>query len=457
MIAGANRMQAAPAVEPLFRYGAAGNIVPWLASGYKENAAEKTITITLNKGIKFHDGTDLNAEAVKWNFEEYKTAKMAGTEMFKSVDIIDDYNIRITLTQWDNTVLSNLPFFGLMISPTAFKKNGRDWATNNAVGTGPFQLISFARDSKTVYKKFDGYWQKGKPYVDQIDWTPIANGVTRFMSLKSGEVDIALYLDSKDRPELEKSGFKIASEKVASPMSMVPDSVHPESPWANVKVRQAAQHAIDSQAIVEKILLGQGEAPNQLMFKGHWSYNPDIVGYPYNPAKAKQLLAEAGYPTGFKTTIYNLIDNDFNPIYEAVQSYFKAVGIDATLEPIQVARWMELAVRGGNWNGLMHMGAISNLDTTAQLSTRFMGANYYSKMAVPEDYAKAVKDALAAPDFDTKQKLTKQALKIFVDKYCNIIFINFQFRYYANAKYVNNSGFGTTVIYWNPEEVWLSR
>jgi peptide/nickel transport system substrate-binding protein len=457
MVPGANRMQAAPAIEPLFRYDPTGNLVPWLATGYKENVADKSVTITLKKGIKFHDGTDLNADAAKWCLETYAAAKMAGTERFKTVDVIDDYTFRINLSEWDNTVITTLPFTGMMISPTAFKKNGQDWAVINPIGTGPFQFVSFARDTKTVYKKFDGYWQKGKPYVDGVEWVPILNLVTRGLSFRGGEIDAALWLDTKDKDALEKEGYKITQEKISTCMGMVGDSINPSSPWANVKVRQAAQYAIDNQAIVTGILKGQGEAPNQIIFKGNWAYNPDIVGYPYNPTKAKQLLAEAGYPNGFKTNIYNLQDLNFDPIYGATQNYLKAVGIDATLNPILAAKWMELAVRGGKWDGLMHIGAVQNLDVAGVFTGRFFGGNYYSQMLIPDDYRDAVKNAVTAPDFVTKQKYTREASKLMIDKYCLINPLDFAFNIYANGKAVRNSGLGETVTWWTPEEVWLDK
>ena len=94
--------------------------------------------------------------------------KHAGTEKFKSLDIVDPSTVRITLTEWDSTVISNLAMtIGLMVSPTACKKNGVEWAANNPVGTGPFQFVSWEKTVRLSYKKFPGYWIKGKPYVDQ--------------------------------------------------------------------------------------------------------------------------------------------------------------------------------------------------------------------------------------------------------------------------------------------------
>ena len=184
------------------------------------------------------------------------------------------------------------------------RKTGKSGARPIPSEPDPFSLSSWEKDVRTTYKKFPGYWQKGKPYLDAIEWIPIYDTLTRLLSLKKGEIDLALSLDPKDVGALEKEGFVVARRKVgAGIMSLVPDSANPSSPWANLKVRQAAQYALDTEALVKTIYHGESEAVNQEIYKGHWGYNPSIVGYPYNPARARQLLAEAGYPGGFKTKL----------------------------------------------------------------------------------------------------------------------------------------------------------
>ena len=148
--------QAAPAVERLLRTDKTGKLIPWLATGFASDVVAKTITLPLRKGVKFHDGTDFNAEAVKWNLDLNMSARSPGTEKFRSVDIIDDYTVRINLTSWDSTVTGNLvQALGMIISPTAYKKNGEEWCANHPVGTGPFQFVSWEKDVRTTYKKFD--------------------------------------------------------------------------------------------------------------------------------------------------------------------------------------------------------------------------------------------------------------------------------------------------------------
>lgn len=360
-----SQRQAAPALEPLLRTDKSGKIIPWLASDYKNDVAAKAVTLTLQKGVRFHDGTDFNADAVKWNLEQYVAAKSGGTEKFKSIDVVDDFTVRINLTDWDNTVTSNLAYtLSMIISPTAYKTKGADWILNNPVGTGAFEFVSWTKDGKTIYKKFGSYWRKGQPYLDGVQFIPITETTTRQLSFRQGELDIVLGLAPEDRAGLEKDGYLIAGTRIGSgATSLVPDSANPNSPWSKLQVRQAAQYAIDTDAIVKAIFVTEAEPANQWIYKGHWGYNPDVKGYPFDPAKAKQLLAEAGYPNGFKTKITYLgTDAASARPYTAVQGFLKAVGIDADLDPATSARWNEVALAGGKWEGLL-MGVFWALRT----------------------------------------------------------------------------------------------
>ena len=161
-------IEASPCLEPLVIQDDSGNYLPWLASDIKTDAAAKTVTFPLRKGVKFHDGTDLDATAVKWNLDQSLKAKTVGSKNIKSIDVVDNNTVRINLSQWDNTLLYNLSqrqYMGYMISQSAFEKNGADWSAKNPIGTGPFQFVNWTLNSKVVYKKFDTYWQTGKPYA----------------------------------------------------------------------------------------------------------------------------------------------------------------------------------------------------------------------------------------------------------------------------------------------------
>ncbi len=452
-----------PGVETLFRFDKDGKVTPWLALSRKDDAKNKSMTIALRKGVKFHDGTDFDSEAVKWNLEQSMAAKQMGTEKFKSVDVIDPYTVRVNLTEWDSTIISQLSAqgLGMMVSPTGCKKNGVEWCAKNPIGTGPFQFVSWEKDTRTVWKKFPGYWQKGKPYLDEIVWTPIFDAGTRVMSIKAGEVDISATIAAKDVADLEKSGLIIARGKVGSgSVGLIGDSANSKSPWADIRVRQAAQHAIDTAALVKTVFRGEGEPANQFIYKGHWGYNPGVAGYPYNLAKAKELLKQAGYPNGFKTKIIYRQNPQEDELFTAVQGYLRAVGIDADLDPAQKGRYDQIATLGGKWEGLIMNRVSPNPDVPGVMSAIYAGDGQdYAFMAAPPDYKKAIENAIAAPDFAGKAKWTKEIMKLMIDKYALQITLLCRYDFVAQQKYVHNHGLNGTPAnaMWTPADVWLDK
>jgi peptide/nickel transport system substrate-binding protein len=453
--------QASPAIETLFRLDKTGKPVPYLAASVKENAKAGNITLVLKKGIKFHDGTDFNAEAVKWNLEEYMAVKTPGVEKLKSIDVVDANTVRINLTEWDSTVISTftqLP--GMMISPTSCKKDGEQMCANRPVGTGPFQFVSWDKDKMTIYKKFPGYWQKGKPYLDGIEWMSVAEPLTRELTFRNGTADLLLTVAPKDVATLEKDGYIVSRNRLVGAMSLVPDSANSQSPFADVRVRRAAQYAIDAGAIVKAVYRGEAEAVNQWIYKEHWAYNLSIVGYPYNPTKAKQLLTEAGYPNGFKTKILYRTNPIQDQVFVAVQGYLKAVGIDAELEPVQIQRYDLVAFQGGKWEGLIMDAVLANPDIVALLAQSYAGGGKaYTQMAVPADYSKAIQMAVTAADFKTKQKWTQEVMKLMIDKYALQITLLCRMDFAVSTKKVHNHGANTTPNngFWTPEEVWMEK
>jgi peptide/nickel transport system substrate-binding protein len=450
----------APAIETLFRIDAAGRAQPWLVENFKENSKALMITLTLRKGIKFHDGTDFDAEAVKWNLDQQFAAKTAGTQNFKSIVVSGLYVVVINLTSWDSTVPSNLAqFLGMMISPTAYKKNGQEWCEKNPVGTGPFQFVSWEKGARLSYKKSPNYWQKGKPYVDKIEFTLVLDALTREMSLKKGELDLMLTLSARNMTAFEKEGYSVVRQHAGSGARvMIPSSLNTNSPMANVKVRQAIQYAIDSQAIVKSIFNNEYEPVNQYLYKGHWGYNPKVAGYPFNPEKAKKLLAEAGYSNGFKTKLTYVAGVDNDQVFAAVQAYLKQVGIDLELDPAQIGRWNS-TLTGAAWEGLWVGQMSANPDVVVPLVQFYSGGTAFVSMAKPDDYLKAIQRAVVAPDFKAKQKAVLDIQKLLIDKYALMIPLYGMFEFAVSKTYVHNHGFQSSPNNgaWTPEELWLEK
>lgn len=331
-IIGPDSQNAQFCLEPLLRGDSKGNVSPWLAESYKVSDDLQSVTFALRKGVKFHDGTDFNAKAAKWNLDKAIAAKSQPN--WKSVDVIDDYTIKVNFNQRAN---NNLLSFAddhpasWMVSPTAFEKNGVEWMRNNPVGTGPFKFVSFQRDVNYKVVKNPDYWIKGKPYLDALEILYIADPTTQKAAMQAGEVDALQMEPGKMAADLEALRFKVVNVLTRT-YCFLPDSAHPDSPYANQKVREAVEYALDREAIAKAFSYGYWKATYQIPPTGSVAYNPDFtLARKYNPDKAKQLLADAGYSSGFKTTILVLPALVNRDIPVALQSYLSAIGISAEL------------------------------------------------------------------------------------------------------------------------------
>jgi ABC-type transport system substrate-binding protein len=427
-------MVAGTAIENLFKFDETGTPVPWLSTGWEVSSDLKSITLTLRKEVKFHDGTDFNAQAVKWNLTQFSsgsastpgTVTRAELNAVSSIDVLDDYKVRLNLSRWDNTLVSNLAYAaGGMISPTAFQKNGQAWCENNPVGTGPFQFVSWQKDVSVTFKKFEGYWQKGKPYLDGVQWVIIADPMTQIAAFMKGDIDVLLDVAPKNVGTLQSKGkYQFTSVKTEV-LGMTCDSVHSDTPFADVRVRQAINYAIDTKAIIKALSYGLYLEVNQFSIPGLWANNPDVKAYPYNPAKAKELLAAAGYPNGFKTTIYvRQPPAIFADTATAIQGYLKAVDIDAQVQVLNFGGWAKM-VRGGWQNGLYLFDLdISNPDDLLNIKRALSKAGgLLTAMDHPEEYEKAITEALLTPDLESKKKATREVNRLMMDKYALVTWI----------------------------------
>ena len=366
-----NKLQK-PAVEYLLREDIKGNYHPFLATGWKIDTVKNTITLSLRKGIKFHDGTDFNAKAAKWCLDRSIEAKQV--KGFLSVDVVDDYTIRINVDKYQNNFLNFLSssYGGGMVSPTAYEKNGKEWARWNPVGTGPFKFVSFERGSKLTFTKWDGYWQKGRPYLDGIEFLFIRDPMTQQAAMRASgaeRVHVLCVTSGEQAAMMKAQGFEVLTMPIG-PVSLIPDSNNPDSPLSKRKVRQAISYAINREAIAKARGFGFWSAANQIPSPGNLGYVKDLPFGQYDPKKAKQLLAEAGYPNGLKTKIIvqpALVDRD---AMVAVQRYLGEVGIEVELEFPDGGGYTAI-----KWKTGWHNGFCAN--HTRMLATFNITYNYY--------------------------------------------------------------------------------
>ena len=182
---------AEPAVETLGRYDESGALVPYLAKDFELDADSLTLTIHLREGVKFHDGTICDAEAVKWNLEEFKASGRNEIDDVASIEVIDPLTLVLHLSRWNNSIAEAVLFTaGRIVSPTYFKTHGRDAAMANPVGTGPFKFVKWERDVRIVYEKNEDYRVAGQPYLDGIEIIFMPDTTTMISALRTGEIDV---------------------------------------------------------------------------------------------------------------------------------------------------------------------------------------------------------------------------------------------------------------------------
>jgi len=328
-------------LEGLFQYdpNERGKLIPMLATSWELASDKSHYTMKLRSGVKFHDGTDFNAQAVKWNLDRWLESKSPLLKDVNAIDVIDEHTIRINLSKWNNLMLYNFDNNTFIISPTAFEKNGEDWAGYNPVGTGPFKLVKFKRNVVLKFEKFKEYYKEGLPLLDSLDVSQIVDPMTAMACFKRGEIDAWMDVDAISASELSKEG-KWQIETANGPVYFLNyNSVDPESPFFKQEVREALDYAIDRDRVAE--LSGRGFRKGvRTFFYGLDYKKAGTTIREYNPEKAKQLLKEAGYPDGFKVKLFFLSPAERDTAV-AFQGYLKEVGIDVNVEGMAGAGWRE--------------------------------------------------------------------------------------------------------------------
>jgi len=311
-----------------------GTVGPGLATSWKYAANGKSVTFTLRPGLKFTDGTALNAQAVKENIErglKQSTSNIASElAVISKVVVNSPTSFTLDLTGVDYQVPDLLAGKdGMMVSPAAFTKNAGSLATH-PVGAGPFKLTSYVPDSHANLVRNPGYWDASQIHLANFTVQSITQPEQILAALESGQVNVA-YIAGNQVAAAKAAGFKIAV--IPSEVVNELDIQTTTAPFNKPAVVKAINYAINRQAILKVQASGYGATSYQPFPKGFVGYNPTLANlYPYNPAKAKQLLAQAGYPHGLKITLSTVSTSD--SLAEQLQSQLKQVGITVTIKDI---------------------------------------------------------------------------------------------------------------------------
>ncbi|MBN3230837.1 glutathione ABC transporter substrate-binding protein GsiB [Pectobacterium brasiliense] len=415
--------------QGLFGFDKEMKLVNVLADSYDVSPDGLTYTVKLHPGVKFHDGTVFNAAAVKVNLDRASNpdSRLKRYNLFKMIEkteAVDDLTVKITLKTPFSAFVNNLAHpAAVMISPAALKQYGKDIGFH-PVGTGPYRFVTWNQTDFVKVEKFNGYWKAGLPKLDSITWRPVVDNNTRAALLQTGEAQFAYPIPFEQAKVLEKND-KLALVASPSILHRYISMNVTQKPFDNPKVREALNYAINKEALIKVAFSGyatpaEGPLPSSIDYSV--KYHP----WPYDPAKARELLKEAGYPDGFTTTLWSSHNHSTaQKVLQFTQQQLAQVGVKVQVTAMDAGqRAAEVEGKGVKETGvrLFYTGwsastgeadwALSPLFATASWPPAQFNTAFYSNPQVDADLANALKTT----DRTEKQKLYKDAQdKIWAD------------------------------------------
>jgi len=441
-----------------------GNFVPQLATSWEMQ--EKAMIMKLRDDVVFHDGTKFDAEAVKFIFDWYmgpdaKPIFTSEINSIESVDVIDAYTVRFNLKEPSAILLSALSNnAGMMMSPTAIKQYGDDIVLH-PVGTGPFKMKEAVEGDHITLVRNTEYYLLGKdglqlPYLDEVVIRVITDEPVKVTNLLSGDIDITDYLNAATSLDTLKNNrnIEVIRTTAGDHFALYPNHLH--SPLGDVKVRMAIAHALDKQAICDALTRGYGNLAPFPVAEGQWFYN-DYDPHTYDVQKAKQLLAEAGYPNGFSIKLQNIAREPDNTIVQAVQAQLKQVGIDVQIEGLERNAWVALFTRNSD-KGELAFGrwTFPRVDAYMQIYNN-LGENAignYSNYINPK-FTELIEKTKSVYDLAERKALFAEIQKVVLDDAANIWIYQMPRHISRNVK-VQNLKTDQEGI-WILREVWMAK
>lgn len=416
--------------ETLVEFGEQDTTIhPGLAESWEPSEDGLTYTFKLRKGVKFHDGTDFNAEAVVFNFERWAGGdeekfpyysnfggyKGDPGHVIKEVKALDEHTVQFVLTRPLGPFLWNLAMspFGIA-SPTAIKKYGDDFRSH-PVGTGPFKFVEWKQNDTVTLEKNPDYWQKGLPKLNKLIYRVIPENTARLNALANGEIDIMDGLNYSDEKTVTSNANLQVIERPTMNVGYL-GMTTTRKPFDNKLVRQAINHAIDKKSLIEAFYAGKAVPAINPMPSNIDGYNDEIKDYPYDLEKAKALLKEAGFEKGFEINLWAMpVARPYMPeaqkVAEVIQDSLSKIGVKANIKSAEWATYLEQA-RKGEFDMFMLGWTGDNGDADNFLYTLLdkdsIGSNNYAYYSNDE-----LHDILIAaqqePDKDKRNDLYKKA------------------------------------------------
>ena len=319
------------------------DVVPELATSWEVAEDRVTWTFHLRRGVKFHDGTPFNAQAVKFNFETVAFAypPVRRTEMFaafiKSLEVVDEYTVRIITREPFGPMLQYLAHPASAIMSAAHRKDPEANPDRHPVGTGPFRFVEWIAGDRLVFERNEEYWGE-LPEIERVIVKPVPEAAARVMMLETGEAHVIVAPEPHDVPLLEATpGVTVyAIPETRTSFALMNNE---RWPFSDIRVRHALNHAVDVEAIVEHLFGGFGEPLTSPLPSTMWGH-VSIGDFEYDPERARELLREAGVPEGFTVRLWSYHHPRYPVLTEAVADYLEAVGLDVEVTIFEWAAFL---------------------------------------------------------------------------------------------------------------------
>ena len=313
--------------------------IPGLAEDWEFVDDDTALELSIREGVTFHDGEPLDADAVAANIERALTVEgstaAASLGAIDEVTVEDDMTVRLDFDGPGGHIpLALSDRAGMMISPEAFDNEDLD---QQPVGAGMYEVVEYRQDDVTVFEPYEDYWDPEAINISRFEIHVMPDEQTRLNAMRDGQID-ATFLDHYQWDEAEGQGLNV--EGVVTLAHYAMGFNRSTEPFDDVRVRQAINHAIDRDALIEGVLFGHGEPAVQPFPEGHWAHNPDVTDrYPYDPERAQELLEEAGYEEG--ELEFELINPGLDlhtRTAEAVQAQLEEIGVTADIRTVETVQ-----------------------------------------------------------------------------------------------------------------------
>jgi len=436
--------------DTLYRFDRKGTMIPGLATKLDVSEDGKTYTFTLREGVKFHNGEDMTSSDAAFSLKRMLDPKTKSTRrpyfarIVESFKATDEKTFVINLKGPDGAFLNKVAGF-LYIMPEDYIKSQSSPSEFSAkpVGTGQYKFVSQKIGQSVDLERFSGYWGE-KPPIKFLKYKVIPENSSRINALLTGEVDFIDTVPPAQIGILKKNADTVVQNvPISSPLHVRIYSNLPNIPEYKREVRQALNYAIDKKAIIKSVLHGVGEPMAGYISRYYpYGHNDKLKPYTYNPKKAKELLKKAGYPNGFKTTIYQYPSIP-KTVVEAVVAFWSQIGVKAEIKALDYAAWSRL--NNNHQSNPMTMMQFSNAmyDPIHPISGGFTKAGTWSDYTSPEVEALVAK-VESTVDIKGRDRIFKEIDRV-ISEDAGAVFISelhYSYAHKASLKWLPQLGSG---------------